>query len=111
MKIEMEKVRKVLMILGYSDAEAGVQLDKLGNVLMMEIAAEALLKKGYESKSDIPNKEEIADFLQEHYSEEEIKELIGDVSNNVVGGYFAEIMKHISDEKKVLIKKMLDFEG
>ena len=108
LETEMKKIREVLKVLGYSDVEANAQLEKLGNVLMMEIAAEVLSRKGYESENDIPNKNEIADFLQKQYNEEEIDELIRSVSNDVVSGYLVEILDSVADEKKVLVRKIFD---
>lgn len=108
LETEMKKIREVLKVLGYSDVEANAQLEKLGNILMIEIATEVLSRKGYESKNDIPNKNEIADFLQKQYNEDEIDELIRSVSNDVVSGYLVEILNSVADEKKVLVRKIFD---
>ena len=106
--IEIQKIKKILEILDFSESEISKQLDRVGKLLMMKISIAALERKGYRSIDGKFDQIGMEKFLKENYSKEEIKNLSKEVGFKFIDDYFANIMKNITDERKVKIEAILN---
>lgn len=105
---EIQKIKKVLGVLDFTEQEIAKQLDKIGKLLMMKISIEALEKKGYRSIDGKFDYVGIEKFLKENYSQEEIKNISKEIGTKFIVDYFANIMKDITNEKRIKIETILN---
>lgn len=105
---EIQKIKKALEILGFSEREISKQINEMGKLLMVKILTEALEKKGYKSIDGSFNSSNIEKFLKENYSQEEILKISKEISAKFIADYFANITKNVPNEKRVEVGKIID---
>lgn len=104
---EIKKVKKILEVLEFSTADVEIQLEKLEHLIMADVVKEVLTEKKYISENGTFNQDEIASFLQENYTENEIRVLMKKVFEDVAAEYFSKILENVSKEKMQLIEKIM----
>ena len=106
-KEEIEKVRQILEILNFSPAEINARMQKLTELILLNISTNLLLEKNYRSKNGKMNFEEIEKFIKENYSPNEVKKIVKESATATIADYFEQILKNVSKEKLAQIEKML----
>ena len=111
MEIGAEKgkqIKKMFKILNFSDKEIVDHMDKLGEMLLMDVVAEALVQKEIGFDEEIKDKDDVAKFLLENCSPEEIKDITDIVFRDAVVEYFSKILKNQPEDKKEEVEEILD---
>lgn len=111
MKIGTEdgkKLEKIFDVLELSKRERAKHLEKIGEALLMDVAAEAYVAKVDEVDGEIGNKDDVAKFLLENCSEEEIKEFTAIVFRDAIVEYFSKIVKDLPEEKRAEVEIILN---
>lgn len=95
---QLKKAEQIFALLGYPKEQAQASMHELENLILMDIAAEALAmygkKDGLEFKQD-----EVGKFLAANFSQDQIKEVAQIVVADVVSEYFMKILKDLKDEE------------
>ena len=105
---EGKKIEEIFKILEISKPEQIEHMDKLGERLLMDMAAEAFIEKSEEFAGEISSKDDVAKFLLEKCSEDEIKEFTARVFRDASAEYFSKLIKDEDDEKKKAVEDILN---
>lgn len=105
---EVEKVKNVLKILDFSEEEINEHLGKISNLLLLNIAADILISKGYRSKDGKLDISEIENFVKENYSADEIKKVVEKSAVEVIRDYFEQILDGVDKEKIAQIEEVIN---
>jgi hypothetical protein len=95
---QIKKSEQVFALLGYQKDESQVRMHELENLIMMDIAAEALAMYGKKDGMEF-EKEDVGKFLAANFSQDQIKEVTEIVVADVVSEYFMKILKDIEDDE------------
>ncbi|NTV40954.1 MAG: hypothetical protein HGA61_01635 [Candidatus Moranbacteria bacterium] len=105
---ERKKINEIFKVLGLSDKEIIEHMDALGDRLLMDAVAQALVESEDVLGEEIKTKDDVAEFFLKNYSEEEIKNFTDLVFRDAVVEYFAKITKDAPEEKKDMIEEILN---
>lgn len=104
---EIEKIKKVLEVAGFSEEKTEKTIARIGEVLLAKIMVEALERKGYKSESGDFDAGNVEKFLEENYSVDEMQELSKEVGTKFMTEYFANILQGVSDKKLEKVKEII----
>lgn len=107
---KIKKIKSIFVLLGFSDKEISENFIKLSNLLLSTFAYEALAGKGFKPANADFDQAEFDNFLKENYSEEEAKNLLDKVSNDVTEKYFSQVLTNIPEDKMEEIGKIMNEE-
>ncbi len=111
MKIETEdgkKIEAIFRVLEMPQKEIVEHMDRIGEALLMDVVAEAFAQKDFSPEEELASKDDLAKFLLENCSEQEIKEFTAIVLHDVVVEYFSKMLKELPDEKREEIESILN---
>lgn len=103
---DIEKIKQVFMVLGFSDSESEQHLDKIGNILTAKFITVLLKNKGFQ-KQEVNDDEEISEFIKTNYTPEEAKSIIEGESKIFLKNYFETILKDVKEEKLAEINTIM----
>ncbi|KKQ53479.1 MAG: hypothetical protein US70_C0003G0022 [Parcubacteria group bacterium GW2011_GWD2_38_11] len=104
---EVKKTLDIFKILELTPAQTKEHIEKLKNVLLMDMVAEAFAEKGQMLEDANFTQDDIEDFLMDNYDEDEIREILGRVSRDVVVEYFSKILKDADEDKLSKVNDIL----
>jgi hypothetical protein len=103
---EIQKLKKVMEILNFSEKEINEQLNELEFLLRFNVILEVLKRKGYHVEHEF-DFEKVEKFLREKCLPEEIKEIGKEIATNFLTDYLNAITKNTPKEKKEKIEEIL----
>jgi|SRR6266702_77186 len=104
---EVAKTKEIFKILELNEKQANEHVEKIKDVLLMDMVAEAYAEKGQMIEDTNFTQDDIEDFLTDNYEADEIKEILSRVSRDVIVEYFSKILKGAPEEKLVKINEIL----
>ncbi len=105
---DRKKINEIFKVLAFSKKEISEHMDKLGERLLMDVIAEALVRNEFAFDESVKTKDDVAKFLLENFEEAEIKSLTDVVFRDVVVEYFSKILKNVSEDKKDEVEEILN---
>lgn len=105
---ERKKIQEIFKILEFSSKEIVEHMDALGERLLMDAVAQALVESEDALGEEIKTKDDVAEFFLKNYSEEEIKIFTDRVFRDAVVEYFEKITKNIADNQRNAIEEILN---
>ena len=87
---EIEKTKEIFKVLELSPIQAKEHEEKLKNVLLMDMVAEAFAEKGQSMEDANFTQDDVEDFMLDNYEEGEIEEILSRVSRDVIVEYFSK---------------------
>lgn len=104
---KIEKAKEIFKLLGFNAERQKEQGEKLENLLMMDMAAEALAEKGIVPEGADFAVDEVENFLLDNYEESELEDLAKRVTRDVVVEFVSKLAKEVDEEKKAQIEEIL----
>ena len=104
---EIKKTNDAFKALGFSQNQIAEHTEKLKNVLLMDVAAEAFAEKGQISDDAEFEKDAVEDFLLDNYDASELDEIVQRVARDVVLEYFMKLLMGESEDKKSKVNILL----
>ena len=104
---EVKKTQEIFNILELPEKETLQHIKNLKTALLMDMVAEAFAEKGQALEDANFTQDDVEDFLTDNYEEDEITEMMGRVSRDVVVEYFSKILKNTPEDKLVKVNELL----
>jgi hypothetical protein len=104
---KLEATKKIFELLGFSNQEAEQHLEELGNTLTVKIITKLLEGKNFE-KNENTSIEEITNFINKQYKQEEMSAIVDEEASDFLHSYFKVILKDDDEEKLSEIEKIIN---
>lgn len=103
---EMQKLRRALEVLGFSQESIDSQLERLGNTVLLAVINRVAEEKG-DVQVEAESPEQIQQFLNEHYSQEEIAALLREEGEKKIQGFLDAVTANVDRAKVSEIESIL----